>query len=129
MFRNLDLFVGARDLPAALDIAALISVNEGAGVTLGPDGLAPARLADDQVEHGRVKRLLERASNHVSAHPGDLGVPGLEAREAQPQIGAFLKDEMGFDPEAVGRQIHDLDRNIGGAALAHTRVQRDFDAR
>jgi hypothetical protein len=43
---------------------------------------------------------------------------GLQAAKPEPDVRSHEQVEMGRDPEPVDREVHDLDRNSGCAALA-----------
>ena len=65
-----------------------------------------------------MERPLEPAADIIALGPGDNRVAGLEPRQAQPDVGADRQLKMGRGAKAVGRKIHDLDRDAGRAALA-----------
>src|SRR5688572_13198163 len=68
------------------------------------------------------------AANVKTFRPGDAGMAGLEARKAQPDVGADRELEMGGGPEALGREVDDLHRNSRSAALAQASGQVDRGA-
>src|SRR5688572_6012319 len=75
-----------------------------------------------------MERPDELAAEQMAAHPHHAGVQALQPGQPQPDVGAGLELEMGGRPEAVGREVEQLNRHAAGAALAQARPDRDVGA-